>query len=166
MVSHVFLSLGSNSGDRYSFIERAVEALTRAFALPDASVRTSEPFGSMPEGFVSENRFVNVGVMLTFDKPAGWTVGQLEDLLHTVKAVEKSISSMPHRNPDGSYRDREIDIDIIAVDDVVCDTGQLRLPHPAMSRRAFVLVPMMSLMADWKHPLTGLTPAEMLECLK
>ena len=70
-----------------------------------------------------------------------------------------------HRNADGSYRDREIDIDIIAVDDVVYSSERLVLPHPRMRGRYFVLRPMVSLLPGWRHPATGLAVEDMLsEC--
>lgn len=108
---------------------------------------------------------MNVGVLLSVRKSNAWTAAELESLLDATQAVERSISSMPHRNADGSYRDREIDIDIIAVDDVVYSSERLVLPHPRMRGRYFVLRPMVSLLPGWRHPATGLAVEDMLsEC--
>ncbi len=104
-------------------------------------------------------------MLLSVRKSNAWTAAELESLLDATQAVERSISSMPHRNADGSYRDREIDIDIIAVDDVVYSSERLVLPHPRMRGRYFVLRPMVSLLPGWRHPATGLAVEDMLsEC--
>lgn len=164
--SCIYLSLGSNSGDRHAMIGRATSALADLYGRYNGNIRIAEPFTSMPQGFVSPNPFVNVGAMVTIDKTHPWTDSELHQLLDAVHAVERSLSDMPHRNADGSYRDREIDIDIIAVDDLVVDFPDLKIPHPSMSHREFVLVPLSQLAPEWKHPVTGLTAAQMLEKLK
>ena len=69
---------------------------------------------------------------------------------------------MPHRKPDGTYGDREVDIDIIAVDELVFASDTLTLPHPRMHLRSFVLGPLAELAPGWRHPLSGLTAAEIL----
>ena len=165
MTTNVYISLGSNSGDRHVMIGKAVAALSSAFDRYDAVVRVAEPVTSLPQGFVSDNPFVNVGLLVSFELTQPWDDGSLHGLLDTTQAIERSLSSMPHRNPDGSYRDREIDIDIIAVDELSFSSSRLTLPHPAMSERRFVLVPMSQLLPDWRHPQSGLTPGEMMERL-
>ena len=83
-------------------------------------------------------------------------------ILEIVKGVEKSISPESHRDSKGHYADRHIDIDILAIDDMVIDAPELKVPHPMMARRSFVLEPMCELVPAWKHPVSGKTPAEML----
>lgn len=165
MQSRLFLCLGSNCGDRHAMIGRATAAISDAFETLDATVRVAEPVTGPAQGFVSANPFVNVGMMVTMEREHPWTPFQLLAILALVKGIERAISPMPHRNPDGSYRDREIDIDLIAVDDIVFESEKLTLPHPRMERRDFVLVPMDKLYPTWRHPLTGLTPAQMLAAL-
>ncbi len=165
MYSEIYISLGSNSGDRHAMIGRAVCGLAEAFAHMDATIKVAEPVAGPAVGFVSENPFVNVGVLLSVRKSNAWTAAELESLLDATQAVERSISSMPHRNADGSYRDREIDIDIIAVDDVVYSSERLVLPHPRMRGRYFVLRPMVSLLPGWRYPATRHAVEDMLsEC--
>ena len=164
--TNVYLSLGSNSGDRYAMIGRAVSALTDTLTALDSTVKVASPVQSLPQGFKSDHPFVNVGVLVNIARPnKDWRPLEYETLLGTIQAIERVLSSMPHRNPDGSYRDREIDIDIIAVDENVYSSPFLTIPHPRMAERAFVLKPMMELLPDWHHPLTGLTPAQMLAAL-
>lgn len=166
MNSDIYLSLGSNSGDRSALIGKAVAALNEIFASHDCTVRVAEPITSMPQGFDSPNPFVNVGVLVNVKRPGSWTGLQLEALLGATQAVENFISGKPHRNPDGSYRDREIDIDIVAVDDLKYSSPRLTIPHPRMTIRDFVLTPMSQLMPHWVHPDTGLTAEQMLVRLK
>ncbi|MDE6378068.1 MAG: 2-amino-4-hydroxy-6-hydroxymethyldihydropteridine diphosphokinase, partial [Duncaniella sp.] len=68
----------------------------------------------------------------------------------------------PHRDRDGGYIDRRIDIDIIAIDSIVLSTPRLTLPHPRMHLREFVLVPLAQLAPGWVHPVTGLNASAML----
>ena len=85
------------------------------------------------------------------------------ELLGAVRDIERAISPAPHRNADGSYADRLIDIDIIAVDSLVVDVAELQIPHPRMHERRFVLEPMNCLNPRWIHPILGLNPSQMLE---
>lgn len=139
---HVFLNIGSNLGDRRRNLSRAIAAIEKEFGYFELS-HTVE---SEPWGFESEHPFLNVGMMVISDlEPI--------EILHRLQAIEKSISPESHRRPDGGYVDRVIDIDIIAIDDLVVDTPELTLPHPRMEERPFVMGPMMELAPLWRHPL-------------
>ncbi|MDE6197229.1 MAG: 2-amino-4-hydroxy-6-hydroxymethyldihydropteridine diphosphokinase [Muribaculaceae bacterium] len=142
MTSTVYLNIGSNSGDRRAFIARAVAALRSSALFAGAQCRLSEAVESEPWGFESEHGFTNIGLAFDIERAEAWTDAELEALLDTTQAVERSLSAMPHRNADGSYRDREIDIDIIEVDDIVYSSPRLTLPHPHASERPFVSGPL------------------------
>lgn len=159
MISTIYLNIGSNSGDRRAFIARAVAALRAAFG---HALRISRPVESEPWGFGSANRFLNIGVAIDLHRTAPWQPAELEALLGTTQAIERAISPHPHRNPDGTYADREIDIDIVAVDTIVYTSPRLTLPHPAMHLRPFVLAPMAELAPSWHHPALALTPSALL----
>lgn len=143
MISTIYLSLGSNVGDRRGMIGRALAKL--CFRLPVRSMRTSEYYYSSPLGFASENDFINLAVALRIERSEAWSVAEAEALLDVTQAIERELSAMPHRNADGSYRDREIDIDIIAIDDLAISTDRLTVPHPQAAVRPFVAVPMAEL---------------------
>lgn len=162
MTSTIYLNIGSNSGDRRAFIARAVAALRATFG---PVIRVSEPVESDPWGFRSENKFLNIGVAIDTQRTEPWQPDELEALLETTQAIERSISPHPHRNPDGTYTDREIDIDIIAVDTLAYSGPRLTIPHPAMHLRPFVLTPMTLLAPTWRHPLLHLTPSILLKSL-
>lgn len=140
MISTVYLGIGSNSGDRAALIGRAVALI--AMRLPVLAVRTSSFYRSEPWGFESENDFLNIVVALRYERSGAWSVGEAEALLDILQEIEREISSMPHRNADGTYRDREIDIDIIGIDGRHIATDRLEVPHPRAHMRDFVTVPL------------------------
>lgn len=153
-VAHV--NIGSNRGDRMANIRRAVTLIS---ALPDvAEMRVSAPVESEPWGYDSQNRFINVGIAFSTGLPP-------ETLLRRLLDVQHAISPQPHRDTSGAYVDRIIDIDLIAVDDIVIDTPCLTLPHPRMHLREFVLLPMAELAPDWVHPRLHLTPRRLMSLL-
>ena len=147
-----YINIGSNMGDRYGNISRAVALIMERVG---ADPNVSEPVESEPWGYESDQTFINVGLTLQ---------SSLEPhaLLKILQSVEHEISPAPHRDASGAYIDRMIDIDLIACGQAVIDTPALTLPHPAMHLRRFVLIPMIELMPHWQHPQLGLTPSQML----
>ena len=141
-------------GDRRDNLYRAVVALVAGTGgCAVSSVVESEPWG-----FESENRFMNLGVMLESDMAP-------QDMLDRIHDIEHRLGSTSHRDVQGNYIDRLVDIDIVAIDDLVIDTPTLQVPHPHLPARDFFLKPMIQLAPDWRHPVTGLTPSQMLEKL-
>lgn len=146
-----YLNLGSNLGNRLLHITRAMKAIGEEFG----PYETSHKVESDPWGFDSTNRFVNIGLAIeSEDEP--------EEVLRRLQIIEKAISPRGHRRWDGSYNDREIDIDIMATDGDSYDSPTLHIPHPYLSKRAFFLHPLAELAPDWHHPDSGLTASEML----
>lgn len=160
-MSHIHINIGSNQGDRAAHIECAVAALCRRLDPSGRALVTLAPLEeSEPWGFESDHPFLNLGLMIDMpDAP------DPHSLLQMLQETEKEIAVAPHRHADGSYVDRPIDIDLIAVDDLTADTDVLQLPHPCMHLRPFVLRPLAALDPAWRHPLTGKTAAEMLSWL-
>ena len=160
-MAKIHINIGSNTGDRAAQIERAVAALCeRLDPSCRAEIRLAPIEESEPWGFEAANKFLNLGLMV--DMPGDADAFAVLDAL---QAVEREIADVPHRNSDGSYADRPIDLDLIAVDDRVIDTERLQLPHPRMHLRDFVLRPVAALEPDWRHPLTGMTAGQMLSSL-
>ena len=147
-----YLNIGSNIGDRRDNLYRAVVALAaQTLECAVSSIVESEPWG-----FESENRFMNLGVSFNSDI-------EPQEMLDRIHDIERSLGSASHRDADGGYIDRLVDIDIVAIDDLVIDTPTLQVPHPHLPERDFFLIPMQQLAPDWRHPVTGLTATEMLE---
>lgn len=140
----VHLNLGTNkSGLRHTRLREALAALSVYSMRRGARMAVSAPVRSAPWGFESPNEFLNLGVRLDF--PGEATEGTALQLLDDLQAMEKGISPAAHRNADGTYRDREIDIDIITVGNLRMSCPRLTLPHPRSRERIFVTEPMRDL---------------------
>jgi len=150
-----YLNIGTNIGDRRDNVYRAVVALSAG----NGVCAVSPVIESEPWGFESVHRFMNVGLRLHSDM----SPQQMLDHLHD---IEHRLGSGAHRDSEGHYIDRLVDIDIMAIGNLVIDTPTLQVPHPHLPERDFFLLPMQQLDATWRHPVTGLTPAQMLEQLQ
>ena len=148
---HYFLNIGSNLGNVRLNISRALRALEEKYGY----FETSRIVESRPWGFISPNTFANIAVMVVTDRSCA-------EVLSDIQEIEGRLSPMPHRDDRGGYVDRVIDIDIMAADDTVIDTEELTVPHPHLAERHFFLEPFDELAPLWRHPVTGLTCAEML----
>ena len=141
-------------GDRRDNLYRAVVALVAGMDnCAVSSIVESEPWG-----FESENRFMNLGMRLSSDL-------EPQAMLDRIHEIEHYLGSASHRDEHGGYIDRLVDIDIVAIDDMVINTATLQVPHPHLPERDFFLKPMIQLAPDWRHPVTGLTASQMLEKL-
>ena len=148
---YVFVNIGSNVGDRRMHLSRALRAIVAEYGM----FEVSHTIESEPWGYESQRKFLNMGMMFqTEDTP--------EVILLKLKKIEQSICADSHRDAEGNYIDRKIDIDIIAIDDLVIDTPELKVPHQHLPSRKFFLHPMNEIAPDWKHPVNGKTAAQML----
>lgn len=155
-MSVAYINIGSNMGDREALIEQAVGHIELLCGSHASRTLLEE---SEPWGYSSPNPYLNLGIALP-------TRLSPERLLDELQGIEHGISSASHRKEDGTYADRLIDIDLIAVDEEVVETERLTLPHPRMHLRDFVLRPMTVLAPEWHHPLFHATPAELLETIE
>lgn len=146
------LNIGSNVGGRHAFLGLAVAAVCRMKGV--RNIRITAPFESEPWGYDSACRFVNIGL-------TGTTSLTPFELHRRLTEIQNRISALPHRNTDGGYADRELDIDLICFGSVVVDTPVLQLPHPLMHLRDFVLRPMAEHLPRWRHPIFGLTTEQL-----
>ena len=146
-----YLNIGSNIGDRRDNLYCAVVALARG----SQGVTVSRVVESEPWGFESQNSFMNLGICLHSDLSP-------RAMLERIHVIERQLGSASHRDAEGRYVDRLIDIDIMAIGDLVIDTPELQVPHLHLHERDFFLLPLMDLAPSWRHPVTGLTAAQML----
>lgn len=141
------LNIGSNIADRYAQIEQAVGLLSLVFRRlggKEVDIVRSHMIESEPWGFESENAFINLGMRVIL--PDG--ILSPEQVLDITQGVEQLICPLSHRNTDGSYRDRRIDIDIIDIDGISHSSPRLILPHPRAAERPFVAGPLKELTKD------------------
>jgi 2-amino-4-hydroxy-6-hydroxymethyldihydropteridine diphosphokinase len=129
------IALGSNLGDRTGFLAAALRALgSRA----DCSVRiVSSAYRTRPWGKTDQGEFINLCALID-------TSLAPHDLLAAVKGIEKSLG----RTATERWGPREIDIDLLAMTDVVLETKALSLPHPRMADRLFVMMPLAEIAPD------------------
>lgn len=147
-----YLNLGSNLGNRLLHLTRAMKAIGEEFG----QYETSHKVESDPWGFDSTNRFVNIGLTIDSDL-------EPEEVLHRLQAIEKRLSNVGHRRWDGTYNDREIDIDIMATEVGEYHSPTLNIPHRELQKRVFFLRPLEELAPEWRHPENGLTATDMIE---
>lgn len=132
----VYLSLGSNLGDREATMRRAIGLLNERAGSVD---RQSSFIETEPWGFESTNRFLNMCVRLL-------TTLSPEQLLLATKQIERELGRT-QKSVNGQYHDRPIDIDILMYDDVHIDSNDLTLPHPHMQEREFVMKPLREILS-------------------
>jgi 2-amino-4-hydroxy-6-hydroxymethyldihydropteridine diphosphokinase len=144
----VYLSLGSNVGDRHQHLKRALERL----AAEDVQiVRTSALYETQPRDVPDQAWFLNQVVEIE-------TSLLPMQLLGRTQKIERALGRIPTR-PQGP---RVIDLDILFYADSVVATPGLDIPHPRLADRRFVLEPLAELAPELRHPQTGRTVGEML----
>lgn len=127
----LYLSLGTNMGDRPKNLSQAMELIAREVG---TVVAASDVIETEPWGFDSGNAFLNMVAKVETE---------LEPLqvLHTTQDIEKRLGRS-EKSVNGVYHDRIIDIDLLMYDDLTMNTPQLTLPHPLMRQRPFVMEPL------------------------
>ena len=149
----VYLSLGSNIGDRVGFIQQATSLLSSNENINIVS--TSSFYESEPWQMDSDNWFVNAVIQIS-------TTLMPETLLTECQKIETFLGRKRQEgNP--NYTDRTIDIDIICYDNQIINTPKLTIPHKYFHKRAFILVPMLEIAEDFVHPVFGKTVEELFE---
>ncbi|SHF12415.1 2-amino-4-hydroxy-6-hydroxymethyldihydropteridinediphosphokinase [Caldanaerobius fijiensis DSM 17918] len=129
-----YLSIGSNLGDRYGFLKKAIAALQDAGI---EIVRCSSVYETIPVGYIEQPNFLNA----VLEVQTNYSPHQLLDIIH---AVERDLG----RQRNIRWGPRTIDIDILLYDEIYVSDEDLVIPHPEMLKRAFVLVPLGEIRPD------------------
>ena len=146
-MSKVYLSIGSNKGNRSVLINKAIDEIEKKVGI---IISRSSIYQSKSWGFDS-NDFYNLCLLIDTDIMP-------KSLLINLKKIEKS---MGREDVDGIYSDRFIDIDILFYDNITTDSEDLKIPHPKIEIRKFVLVPMLEIADDYVHPILNKTIKEL-----
>ena len=146
-MSKVYLSIGSNKGNRSVLINKAIDEIEKKVGI---IISRSSIYQSKSWGFDS-NDFYNLCLLIDTDIMP-------KSLLINLKKIEKS---MGREDVDSSYSDRFIDIDILFYDNITTDSEDLKIPHPKIEIRKFVLVPMLEIADDYVHPILNKTIKEL-----
>ncbi|MBO4315014.1 MAG: 2-amino-4-hydroxy-6-hydroxymethyldihydropteridine diphosphokinase [Prevotella sp.] len=137
----VYLALGSNLGNRQENILRAINAIQELIGSVECQ---STLVDTEPWGFESENRFLNAVIRVN-------TSLSPRQLLKATKKIEKALGrKRKSHTKDGRavYHDRIIDIDILLYGNVIVDEPDLKIPHPLMLERDFVMIPLRQVLLD------------------
>jgi 2-amino-4-hydroxy-6-hydroxymethyldihydropteridine diphosphokinase len=131
-----FLGLGSNVGDRLAHLQAAVDGLAGAPGIKVVAVSTV--YETAPVGGPPQDDYLNAVVALDTEL----TSRDLMDVAHRLEAGE-------HRVRAERWGPRTLDVDVLLVGDEVVEEADLVVPHPRMTERAFVLVPLAELAPEW-----------------
>lgn len=146
----VYLSTGSNLDRRMRNLDRTITQLNTHPRI--AVLRASAIYETEPWGYQHQPSFLNQVLEIETDLPP-------LDLVRVLKQMETDLG----RTPTFKYGPRVIDIDIIFYGDLVLETETLTIPHPQVTQRAFVLIPLVELAPGYVHPQLGLTVKELSE---
>lgn len=130
----VYLGLGSNLGCREEQIRRAVRLIGERVGVV---TRQSSLIETEPWGFESENRFLNAVILCETELTP-------REVLKVTQNIERELGRRKKYNRQSKtrqYADRPIDIDILLYDDLTVDEPDLKIPHPLMHERDFVMIP-------------------------
>lgn len=147
-----FIGLGSNLGDREQHLRQALEQIEQ---LPESTiVRASSLYDTEPVGAPGQPHFLNAVVWIETRMPP-------RQLLWNLLRIEKRLGRVRTQR----WGPRTIDLDLLMVGDMVIDEPELTLPHPRMTERSFVMVPLVELDPLAIHPVTGQTLLSILQRL-
>ncbi|WP_455762914.1 2-amino-4-hydroxy-6-hydroxymethyldihydropteridine diphosphokinase [Prevotella disiens] len=131
----VYLGLGSNLGNRKAILNDAIALVNERVG---EVVRQSSFLETEPWGFESSNQFLNACLCVNTELAP-------RQLLEATQVIEKEMGRA-HKTMNRKYQDRIIDIDILMIDDLKIDEPDLKVPHPLMEERDFVMIPLKEIM--------------------
>jgi 2-amino-4-hydroxy-6-hydroxymethyldihydropteridine diphosphokinase len=135
-LNHVYLGLGSNLGDKIANLNQALNLISIELG---AITRTSSYYFSDPQGFISENEFVNLVIKVESKKLP-------YEILEGIQKIERLMGRTS--NTTDQYQDRIIDIDILFHNSDVINEVNLVIPHPLILQREFVKSPLLEILDD------------------
>ena len=167
-MNKVALLIGGNQGDRRALIEQATVLIQERIGtvVLASAIYETEPWGKF------EVRSEELGVRSFFNRAlVVETELSAHEVLHEALVIEKELGRQRNLITHHSslitrlYHSRPMDIDLIFFNEEIIDTPDLQIPHPRAHLRRFVLEPLAEIMPEYRHPVFGLTVAELLDRL-
>lgn len=140
-MKQVVLGLGSNVGDSLNYLRNAVQSLSKKLK----NIKCSSVYRTKPQGYIYQDDFLNMVVVGEYRG----TPNLLLDYIHSIELLNGRDRS--HHIEDGP---RTLDIDILLFGQQIINTPQLIVPHPAMKKRQFVLIPLLEVLPDCAEPIS------------
>ena len=145
-MSTVYLGLGTNLGDKEVQLRTAVNEIEKRIG---RIMILSAFYTTIPWGFTSEHTFLNAACAVE-------TSLNPYELLSVTQDIEKNLGRK-HKSVEHHYADRLIDIDILFFDQIIIHEADLQIPHPLLTKRDFVLKPLVEIAPDLVHPINHLS---------
>ncbi len=139
---NVYLGLGSNLGDRGENLDNAIDHIEERIG---EVIAPSAVYITEPVGFESANQFLNAACRVQTKLTP---IEVLQATQWIEKEMGRDVKSQGER-----YTDRIIDIDVLLYEDVILDSADLKLPHPHIHERSFVLFPLAEIAGEYMHPI-------------
>jgi len=137
---HIFLGLGSNMGDREGYLKEAVDRISMNIG---EILKVSSVYETEPWGFEADNKFLNMVVEVLTKHPPSVVLG-------AILMIETQLGRI---RTERQYSSRVIDIDILFYDVIIINEIKIKIPHPYLHERKFVLVPLNEIASDFIHPV-------------
>jgi 2-amino-4-hydroxy-6-hydroxymethyldihydropteridine diphosphokinase len=149
-MKNVFLGLGTNLGDREANLKRAIALIDKSIG---TVTETSSVYETEPWGFEAEEQFLNMVLKIETDATPSELINKILD----------TETSLGRKRGEKRYSSRLIDIDILLYDNMIINEGDLKIPHPRMHERRFVMVPLCEIAPSEIHPVSGKSMSELLD---
>lgn len=150
-MNQVYISLGSNLGNRSKSLKLAIHKLSTIAVVEKISSFIETKAQEVKE---KQPKYVNAMVKLSTHLPA-------QKLLSELNRIEKELGRELLEK--GLKKSRPIDLDIVSYNDEVIESAELTVPHPRMHERDFVLIPLAEIDPEWNHPVLKLSVTELLK---
>lgn len=141
-MNKVILLLGSNLGNRNEFLKKAIQMIRSEIG---KIIKASSIYESEPSGFSSDKLFLNQVIIVE-------TIYHPQKILAKLQKIEKELGRKLRSK---TYKNRNIDIDILFYNDIKIESENLTIPHPRLHLRDFTMIPLVEIAGDYIHPVFG-----------
>ena len=152
-MNNVFLGIGTNAGNREENLKSAVNGINERIG---TVIKSSSVYETEPWGFMTDDQFLNMVVKVETELSPS-------SLLPEINKIETLLGRIRNEK---QYASRIIDIDILFYESLIIDESSLKIPHPLMHKRRFVLVPLCEIAPEMIHPVLKMSCTSLLESCK